>query len=526
MIPYRSNLALWLLWLVYAAIALGTLPHYGITWDEIFHYISGDMMLDYLRTGELKVEDNSNLRFYGPLIDTLGSLSQSHLHTKREWLDYDVARHLPSAILGVLIVPLVFAMTAPSHGRRAAFFAAVAMALSPHFFSYLHNDPKDTGIAFFVTACLWTASRRARGGSWLWLLGAAFMFGFGFATKLTIALVLPMLIAWFLLQTPRHWRRPITEPGLARFTELAVVLPFLGLVVGVICYPWLWENPLHRVVEVLRFFAELQWLGPVLFKGEILHTNELGYDFALTMFTIQNPLFILGLAVLGSASTLWTWRRRRRTAGQLALIGLTLFMIVAMRSPQHAHDGLREFLPILPLLSILAGVGAESIWRRARRFDLRRKNQGGRAGAGRLAASVVLAVGFVGVAWFMIALHPDQTAYFNRLVGGAKGAEGRYEIEFYCNPYKRGMAWLDERAPQTSAVIVPLNYYAARYYDTPNIRSIGDGRARYVMTIPRLHLDHIVLPPGLEVIHEIKAGGATVLTIYEFSGGRIGSYSR
>ena len=54
---------------------------------------------------------------------------------------------------------------------------------------------------------------------------------------------------------------------------------------------------------------------------------------------------------------------------------------------------------------------------------------------------------FVGcLAWMavsMIRLHPYQYIYYNGLVGGIRGAQGRYELDYYCHTYAGAVRRLD-----------------------------------------------------------------------------------
>lgn len=516
-VVYKSKIAMSLLFAGYAFAVLATLPHYGITWDEIFHYISGDMYLEYFRTTELRIEENSNLRYYGPVVDVLSAVSNKQLHLEREWLDEDIARHLPGTLLGILVLPLVFSMVARTSGRRAAFFSVLALALCPHFFSYVHNDPKDIGLTFFYTGVLWAAVHRVRGGGPIWILVAAILFGLGYATKLTIVLTAPILVIWFVLQMPRWGSADDRRRATERLAELAIVIPALGLLFGILFWPWMWVDSFHRVYLIFHHFMNVPWLGPVLYRGEILTTDKLGWEYAIWMFTIQNPIWIMSLAALGVLRTIWRWRRRRRTAMQLAFVGLAVTLGMATRTPGQTHDGLRQLLPVLPLLSILAGSGAEGLWRMARRFDLKRVATGTPRRRVRLAAAAILTAGFATALWAIVSMHPDQTAFFNRLVGGPAGADGNYEVEFYCNPYKRGMQWIEENADGYARVVVPLNHYVAGYYTTPKTQVVPyEGKGDYFMELPRMYLEAKERPENVTEVHRITARGATVLRIFKF----------
>jgi hypothetical protein len=59
------------------------------------------------------------------------------------------------------------------------------------------------------------------------------------------------------------------------------------------------------------------------------------------------------------------------------------------------------------------------------------------AGATVLAATVGLTV------WDMIELHPYQSVYFNRLVGGGLARASKlYETDYWCATYREGIDWI------------------------------------------------------------------------------------
>ncbi|MBI4405533.1 MAG: hypothetical protein HY537_15325 [Deltaproteobacteria bacterium] len=44
---------------------------------------------------------------------------------------------------------------------------------------------------------------------------------------------------------------------------------------------------------------------------------------------------------------------------------------------------------------------------------------------------------------FHLRQHPNQVVYFNQLVGGIQGANGKYELDVWGNCYKQALDWLD-----------------------------------------------------------------------------------
>lgn len=45
-----------------------------------------------------------------------------------------------------------------------------------------------------------------------------------------------------------------------------------------------------------------------------------------------------------------------------------------------------------------------------------------------------------------VRLHPYQSTYFNALVGGVAGADGRYETDYWLSRYKEGIERVNARA--------------------------------------------------------------------------------
>jgi hypothetical protein len=143
---------------------------------------------------------------------------------------------------------------------------------------------------------------------------------------------------------------------------------------------------------------------------------------------IKLPLLILAGA--GAAFLLILWPGRAASPGDNRRLETALFAFIAVfpvicevidRGP--AYTGLRHFLFVVPPFAALAGRGFDWL--------LTRIEAHGRA----LAKAALATVGAV-LLWnaaLMIALHPYQYLYFNRLVGGLEGASGRYDTDYWVN---------------------------------------------------------------------------------------------
>jgi len=88
------------------------------------------------------------------------------------------------------------------------------------------------------------------------------------------------------------------------------------------------------------------------------------------------------------------------------MVAALALLLVCM--PSHINIGVRHILPIVPLLAIIAGVGACRFWNSARLWSSPKLKYAGLA--------VILPL----LAWHLtssIRAHPDYLAYFNELAG-------------------------------------------------------------------------------------------------------------
>jgi hypothetical protein len=134
--------------------------------------------------------------------------------------------------------------------------------------------------------------------------------------------------------------------------------------------------------------------------------------------------------------------RRARTAltpgagpGVALVAFATLFPLAwVMAIDANLYDGLRQLLFVVPPLCVLAGLA----WRVVADALAR-----GPA-ALRSAALAAVALWLVYHVSLMVRLHPYQTVYFNRSVGGLAGAYGRYETDYWGNSYREAALALQE----------------------------------------------------------------------------------
>jgi hypothetical protein len=140
-------------------------------------------------------------------------------------------------------------------------------------------------------------------------------------------------------------------------------------------------------------------------------------------------------------------------------------------------------------LAAIAALTADWIFTRAAR--------GGRPVVAAL--GTLLGVGLGAQLYALVSLHPDQYVYYNALTGGVKGAENRFELDYWGNSYAEAVDLLVEQlereresgAPAVSyKVAVCSSGVSASYFFPPYLEWTGNElEADFYISTTRLDCD-------------------------------------
>ncbi len=487
-----------------AVVLIGlTFQDYGVTWDEFYHEANGRHVLAYYATwfADRAVLTYHNLYLYGGVFDGLTAA----LDLVSPFGHYETA-HLLNALVGLLGVVGGWKLVNFLAGPRAATIAAALLLLTPAWYGHMFFNPKDIPFAAGMTWSLYGIIRLA--AKWpatpwrlnLWL-GIALGMTLGVRVGGIIALgYLAVGVATYLVGAvlPQRGLRGMVSEG-ARIA-LRSLIPSLAIayVVMLLCWPWAQQSPLANPLMALRLFSHIAWDINVLFEGRLVNSLNLPAEYLLVYFAVKLPEVALLLLALGACLVPHAVMRNRtsrpfyepRTPG-LVILGAAAavpFVYFAVQRPV-TYDSIRHFLFVLPPLAALAGIAADRLLERAERLSWL-------AGA---TASAALGLALLGQAVTLARLHPDQYVYYNAFVGGVKGAENRFELDYWGNSYAEAVDMLVEQLRLEQEAGAPALRYkvavcssgvSASYFFPPDLAWTGsEHEADFYITTTRLDCD-------------------------------------
>lgn len=485
--PDRDRLVRWappvLLFLVLGSFAVPALDRYNATWDEALgDYFFGERYLSFFTSFDPVYLDFDRDPYPS---DREPNLFVSPLRT-RPWEYYPVANLLAAGTsevlsrrLGLLdpfdgyhavnllfVAALIGGLYPFLRKRLGALTAVLGLGLLltlPRVFAHLMANIKDFPLMALYTLTVIAFHTAYERGSVPGILGAGALWGLALGTKAN-ALFLPgiPLLLILVAELPDPWRGRCR-----RLWAVSGAACVLGAVVMIGVWPYLWADPLGRLLEHYEYIRH---------RGSYTTADPISPLRAVLQTT---PLVFLALVVVGFL-VVWPRLRRRDRTAWLAVLWIVVSLSRYLHPDAVNFDGVRHFLELFPPLAILAAWGATWLirWLATQvedRVGERQVVEPKRAVAprwGRLQALLAGAVLLPGV-WTLLGTHPFQVCYWNALAGGYGGAyeQGLPQASDYWGmSYRLGIDWLNDNAPPGSHLAVPVIEHAVRLVAPQRLR--------------------------------------------------------
>lgn len=453
--------------------------------------------------------------FVGVLVVKAGEIWNSRPATAQEII---YAFHIASTIfLGLFVVTMYALLRAVRIPAALAFTTSILAGLHPTIFGYGLSDIKDCALlSLFTLSLLFLIKSTMRKRKRYFVLGAIF-WGLALATKINAIYVPVIWLSWrFVYEVIREMGEikeimgigvKLRQIGMTLMKTLGFggVLVVIGIVVMVLVWPYLWFDPVGRIMEVLKYFTTVG-AGYKVFWNQELYMVGAGkalawYPIAHTI--IGTPLTYLALAVFGllglvfwsifkktkpdlltsetkladhlkigsgglfkflpaKVSKLLIAKQTHKLATRkdtvlflwLTLIWICVPLIRTFSPTASFYDGMRHFLEVLPPIFILMAFGIDALKHLLVKFV-------GHKGVKLLYLTVLVVL--THIVFVNLHLFPYGTGYVNAL---ASNPNTTLERDFSGLAIKEGVELAHKLKGGSMAVFVPIAGHLSWYWLT------------------------------------------------------------
>ncbi len=497
-----------------ALFLLGVWIHndYGIAWDDPIQRTVGHINWQYV-TGE----DSNNLmrfrdRYYGPVVELLLVAVEKGLQLTTPSRIFQM-RHFVVFLfylMTCLLVWLLLRRLRPS-SVVLPWVGLLFFVLSPRLFSHGFYNTKDIPFLAFFSFSMFAMIRLMERKTWP---NALLL---GLATGLTAGIRIPGLLAWGValpLLVVEAWH----ENQWKKMATLTFGAGIFCIVVIYAVYPVLWANPIQELGRMLDMMKNFPWPSKTFYAGQYYGAGEMPWHYLFVWFSITTPLVYLfllfcGAVCMGSLVVRRPrdlWREHRLELVCLLWIVLPLSIVVVRRVT--VYDAWRHFFFLYPAAIVLMVRGVAAIGDVFQSRPMLRRTVYG-----------VLAINVMVVAGYMVAYHPLQCVYFNRLAGAnLQDVKARYDIDYWGISFRKAYAYIAANDKRPRIRVHPSNYSGMN-----NSFTLPEKERKRFMFVQKLkHADYLISNyrhhpkeypfPKKKIFYRVRIDGANVLVVYKF----------
>ncbi|TVR76912.1 MAG: tetratricopeptide repeat protein [Saprospirales bacterium] len=441
---------------------------------------------------------------------------------------FHILRHFLLAILGIFMLYFVGLISRTLGNWRAAVIAIIIFLVSPRLLGHTLINPRDIPFAFGFIGSLYfilMILQNFQRPKMKHLLGLAFFMGYALSIRAGGALMLFMFfIAFYVaLLLLEYLKREVSLPEMRTIVKSLGVPIAGGFLLGVFLWPFALTNP----VEVIRDTFDRVTAFPVsiriLFGGDLIRSTEVPSHYLPTWIGISAPLvFLIGLF------SIFFFFKRIFFNGPTYLKASYLFMFISpflfvLFQDPALYDGWRHFTFFYVTGVPLAALGWEALcqW-------IEDKNWKPWIGP------VIFGLLMVEPAVHIVRNYQYPYVYFNPLIGGASGAFGNYELDYWGISTRQGVEALERKGvlhADMEPIVLATNFrYSVQNWLAPEYRdkvSVEYVRYReryntewdYAIWVSRFmdgtHMKAVNWPSSSRILQPIKVNNTPISVVYE-----------
>ncbi len=506
-----------------------TAKDYGVTWDEPPYFHASDLhvrwirgFVDNLTHGELRKSlDDQTIQAawhwnpYNVPHPPFSRIISGFAKEISQSIDKFSAYRIGPALFFALLVTVMFLWMKDLFGRATGLFSALSVILTPNLFGYAHFAVTDLPLAsmwFLTVFAFWQGLN-----NWKWSIVFGAVWGLALATKFPALLIPVPLILW-----AHFFRRD-------KYANNVFALIFIAPIFMIATQPYLWHQTGLRILEFLyegisrAYRPDANFI--IYFFNQLYFTHQLPWYYSFFMIGVTTPEPFVALGLLGILSI--AWRKEHRSATFLFFFNVIFILALGLMPGAVLHDGVRQMLSALPFIAAVAGVGFHTLLVWSIKFvrDRRAVTQITRLEI--KVAGILLLLACFSPLLDVYLCHPFELSFYNRFVGGVRGAyerglETTYFMEAFTPNFLRA---LNEKLPRNAIVNASIaNFIFSIYQKEGRLRpdiKLTDGQSfnYYVILHRRSALgprERILINAPIKPFLAVDLAGVPLVSVFEF----------
>ena len=286
---------------------------------------------------------------------------------------------------------------------------------------------------------------------------------------------------------------------------IAAIYVIISIFAMYLFWPYLWEDPPAHFLESLRLMSSYPWNRDLLFAGQRYGSTELPYSYLPTLLGIQltEPtwiLFFLGcILLIQDARQKTSSSQHWRQALELTLLWFILPVTGLILLRPSLYDNFRQILFILPPVFLIAGVVfskvRSEIWQKALMI-------------------VAILPGIINCA----GMYPYEYTYYNLFAGGVRGAQGKYELDYWATSYREAAEYINQIASPNAPIWVEGPAHIFEHYARPDLKVLDAysdslaGQDYFIVIQARYGLEKVIAPDD-RIIHTVTIDNVPLTVI-------------
>ncbi len=470
----KKHLFIALFSVVYLCFAFLTYKDYGVTYDEKVEYDAGKYLLEYsikstdsIYVTELINNKPDNIEYrHLPLFSTYSRVypllvNIINPNSYFEWF------HLQNLVFGLLIfvLPYIFLYRIYGNGSKAMvgpILIIVTGAVSGH----IPANPKDIPFAIVILLALTylSGSSKKIDNTYWRILISGILIGLSQGFRTVGATV---FITYLIIETSLLIKTKAKLNEWKEYAAKTVTILIISLFVWILLVPYLGSNFFANFFSIVKDSSGFQnWNHEVLYNGDFYNKTERPWHYLFVYTAFQLPLIVL-LPIITSIYLLlkkrFTLHPSVKYLSVFTLVNILLYLILH----PVVYNTTRHFIY---LLAVLVVISAYFLIETIKLVSPRYKKYV-------IGVSVLYTIITV---YKLATLHPYEYIYYNELIGGVRGADQRYELDYWGAAYKESADYvvsiIEKNDLQELKVYSCDNQFAMVYYSKFKFSLIPNSR--------------------------------------------------